>query len=122
MTRNVFEEHREQVRALMQTEAFERSAQERKKIEMRFAHLKRHLGFRRLRLRGLTAESPSQLISNGTADWTTASGGEPSFGRSAPMAWRRQERTLSKVLNGHQLVRSTNTVGDSAHFDIRPYN
>jgi hypothetical protein len=35
VTRNVFEEHCEQVRALMQTEAFERSAQERKKIESR---------------------------------------------------------------------------------------
>ena len=27
---------------------------ERKKVEMSFAHLKRHMGFRRLRLRGLT--------------------------------------------------------------------
>ena len=44
MTRNVFEEQRAQVRALMGTEAFERSAQERKKIEMRFAHLKRPPG------------------------------------------------------------------------------
>ena len=50
------------MRALMGTEAFERSAQERKKIEMRFAHLKRHLGFRRLRLRGLTGASDEFLL------------------------------------------------------------
>ena len=62
VTRNMFEEQRAQVRALMGTEAFERSAQERKKIEMRFAHLKRHLGFRRLRLRGLTGASDEFLL------------------------------------------------------------
>jgi transposase len=62
VTRNVFEKQREQVRALMRTEAFERSARERKKIEMRFAHLKRHLGFRRLRLRGLTGASDEFLL------------------------------------------------------------
>jgi hypothetical protein len=36
------------------TEAFQRSCNERRKIEMRFAHLKAHHGFNRLRLRGLT--------------------------------------------------------------------
>ncbi len=35
------------------TEAFQRSCNERRKIEMRFAHLKTHHGFNRLRLRGL---------------------------------------------------------------------
>ena len=62
VTRNLFEAEREQVRALMGTESFERSAQERKKIEMRFAHLKRHLGFRRLRLRGITGASDEFLL------------------------------------------------------------
>ncbi len=62
VTRNLFEAEREQVRALMGTEAFERSAQERKKIEMRFAHLKRRLGFRRLRLRGITGASDEFLL------------------------------------------------------------
>jgi hypothetical protein len=33
---------------------FKQSARLRKKVEMRFAHLKRNLRFRRLRLRGLT--------------------------------------------------------------------
>ena len=62
VTRNVFEEQRAQVRALMGTEAFERSAQERMKIDMQFAHLKRHLGFRRLRLRGITGASDEFLL------------------------------------------------------------
>jgi Transposase DDE domain len=39
VTRNVYEAERERVRALLGTPAFERSATERKKIEMRFAHL-----------------------------------------------------------------------------------
>jgi transposase len=62
VTRNLFEAQREHVRALTETEAFERSAQERKKIEMRFAHLKRHLGFRRLRLRGMTGAADEFLL------------------------------------------------------------
>jgi len=49
VTRHVFEKEREHVRALKGTDAFERSAKERKKVEMLFAHLKRNLGLRRLR-------------------------------------------------------------------------
>lgn len=63
MTRNRFEAEREQVCSLLGTEAFERSAQQRKKIEMRFAHLRCHLGFRRLRLRGITGASDEFLLS-----------------------------------------------------------
>lgn len=62
VTRNLFEAEREQVRALKATEAFERSARERKKVEMLFAHLKRNLGLRRLRLRGLTGASDEFLL------------------------------------------------------------
>jgi transposase len=62
VTRNMFEAEREQVRAMRGTEAFERSARERKKIEMRFAHLKRNLGLRRLRLRGLTGARDEFLL------------------------------------------------------------
>ena len=36
------------------TPAFERSWDERKKVEMRFAHLKTHHRFERMRLRGLS--------------------------------------------------------------------
>jgi hypothetical protein len=62
VTRNLFEAEREQVRALRGTEAFERSARERRKVEMAFAHLKRNLGFRRLRLHGITGARDEFLL------------------------------------------------------------
>jgi hypothetical protein len=62
VTRNLFEAEREHVRALNGTEAFERSSRERRKIEMSFAHLKRNLNFRRLRLRGITGASDEFLL------------------------------------------------------------
>jgi Transposase DDE domain len=37
-----------------ETKAFARSRDERKRVEMRFAHLKTHHGFERMRLRGLS--------------------------------------------------------------------
>src|SRR5262245_3979376 len=52
--RDVNEEARDQARALMVTPEFERSRDERKRVEMRFAHLKTHHRFDRMRLRGLT--------------------------------------------------------------------
>jgi hypothetical protein len=62
ITRNLFEAEREHVRALKGTETFERSAQEQRKVEMAFAHLKRNLGFRRLRLRGITGAADEFLL------------------------------------------------------------
>ncbi len=56
------EEARDYARSLDGTEAFERSRNERKKVEMLFAHLKRHLGFERLRLRGLTGAQDEFLL------------------------------------------------------------
>jgi hypothetical protein len=38
----------------MGTPEFAKSRNERKKVEMRFAHLKTHHGFERMRLRGLS--------------------------------------------------------------------
>ena len=38
----------------MKTKTFLRSRDQRKRVEMRFAHLKTHHGFERLRLRGLS--------------------------------------------------------------------
>lgn len=52
--RDVNEEARDLARALMGTPEFERSRDERKRVEMRFAHLKTHHRFERMRLRGLT--------------------------------------------------------------------
>ena len=62
VTRNLFEAEREHVRALTGTEVFERSARERRKVEMAFAHLKRNLSFRRLRLRGITGAKDEFLL------------------------------------------------------------
>jgi transposase len=50
--RSVYEEARDVARALANTEAFEHSRRERKRVEMLFAHLKRILKLGRLRLRG----------------------------------------------------------------------
>jgi hypothetical protein len=52
--RDVNEHARDHVRALEGTPAFEKSRNDRKKVEMRFAHLKTHHRFERMRLRGLS--------------------------------------------------------------------
>ena len=62
VTRNLYEAEREHVRGLKETPAFKCSARLRKKVEMRFAHLKRNLNFRRLRLRGLTGAKDEFLL------------------------------------------------------------
>jgi hypothetical protein len=62
VTRNVYEDEREHVRQLAGTPAFERSARERRKVEMLFAHLKRNLGLKRLRLRGPTGAGDEFLL------------------------------------------------------------
>jgi len=45
---------RDVARRKMKTKAFLKSRDQRKRVEMRFAHLKTHHGFERLRLRGLS--------------------------------------------------------------------
>jgi hypothetical protein len=50
--RDIHERARDVARSFIGTEGFEQSRRERKKIEMRFAHLKRILRLDRLRLRG----------------------------------------------------------------------
>jgi IS5 family transposase len=52
--RDVHEYARDVTRRLMRTKAFLKSRDERKRVEMRFAHLKIHHGFERMRLRGLS--------------------------------------------------------------------
>ena len=54
LQRDVNEAARDHVRSLMGTDAYRRSARERKKIETRFGDVKWNLGLTRLRLRGLT--------------------------------------------------------------------
>ena len=54
IARDINEDARNHARSLKGTPEFERSSNARKKVEMRFAHLKVQHGFERTRLRGLT--------------------------------------------------------------------
>ena len=54
VTRDLNEDARDHARALMGTPEFAQSRDERKKVEMRFAHLKTDHRFERLRLRGFS--------------------------------------------------------------------
>jgi transposase len=54
VTRDINEDARDLARASMSTPEFDKSRNERKKVEMRFAHLKTHHRFERMRLRGLS--------------------------------------------------------------------
>ena len=56
--RDVHEDARDQARALMGTPEFAKSRDQRKRVEMRFAHLKTHHRFERMRLRGFSGAPP----------------------------------------------------------------
>ena len=62
VTRDLDEDLRDRVRALANTQAFEQSHRERKKVEMRFAHMKRILRLDRFRLRGLSGVRDEVLL------------------------------------------------------------
>jgi transposase len=60
--RDIDEPVRDYVRALAQTPAFQRSRDDRKKVEMAFAHMKRIFKLDRLRLRGLSGARDEILL------------------------------------------------------------
>ena len=62
VSRDIDEDVRDQVRALGKTAAFRRSRDERKKVEMAFAHMKRILKLDRFRLRGLSGARDEVLL------------------------------------------------------------
>jgi transposase len=62
VSRDIDEDVRDHVRSLANTEAFQQSRRERKKVEMRFAHMKRILRLDRLRLRGLSGVRDEVLL------------------------------------------------------------
>ena len=62
ITRDLNEDVRDRVRALADTEAFQQSRRERKKVEMRFAHMKRIFRLDRFRLRGLSGVRDEVLL------------------------------------------------------------
>jgi hypothetical protein len=53
---------RQKVMALQNTEAFQQSRRLRRKVEMLFAHMKRHFRFTRLKLRGLSGAREEFLL------------------------------------------------------------
>ena len=60
--RDVHEYARDVTRRLMRTKAFLMSRDQRKRVEMRFAHLKIYHGFERMRLRGLSGARDEFLL------------------------------------------------------------
>ena len=60
--RSVYESSRDVARAIAQTDAYHQSCNERKKVEMLFAHLKRILKLDRLRLRGISGARDEFLL------------------------------------------------------------
>lgn len=62
IARSVYEESRDVARRLSKTPEYRQSRKDRKKVEMLFAHLKRILKLRRLRLRGLTGAHDEFLM------------------------------------------------------------
>src|ERR1700719_35942 len=82
---DVHEDARDQARALMGSPGFVKSRDERKKVEMRFAHLKTHHRFERMRLRGLSGspdefhlapivQNPTTLASRRRGQWEQSKG------------------------------------------------
>ena len=78
VSRDIDEDVRDQVRALANTEAFQVSRRERKKVEVRFAHMKGIHKLDRLRLRGLSGAKDEVLLT------ATAQ----NLKRLAKLAWR----------------------------------
>ncbi len=62
VSRDIDEDVRDHVRALLNTEAFQLSRRERKKVEVRFAHMKGIHKLDRLRLRGLNGAKDEVLL------------------------------------------------------------
>jgi len=60
--RSIYEHARDEVRRLRETDEYEQSRRDRKKVEMSFAHLKCQHGLRRLRLRGPTGANDEFLL------------------------------------------------------------
>src|SRR5262249_31101094 len=81
VTRDVNEDVRDQVRALANTEAFQQSRRERKKIEMRFAHMKRILRLDRHPRPGARVGAASRSHHRKRYDWNLKSTTKSYHGR-----------------------------------------
>jgi hypothetical protein len=72
---------------LANTEAFRQSPQERKKVEMRFAHMKRILKLDRLRLRGLSGAKDEVLLTATAQNLRRLANSSAIAGRRLLLAW-----------------------------------
>jgi Transposase DDE domain len=73
--RDLHEHAGDVARRLMRIKGFLKSRDERKRVEMRFAHLKTHHGFERMRLRGLSGARDEFPLCRTSKRWRTMSGG-----------------------------------------------
>lgn len=63
IARSIYEHARNIARKIAQSDNYEgKTFHERKKVEMKFAHMKRHLRFERLRLRGITGANDEFIL------------------------------------------------------------
>ncbi|MFT7547912.1 MAG: hypothetical protein ACI9VI_001753 [Candidatus Azotimanducaceae bacterium] len=62
IARRIFDKFRAFARTVYESEAYLESAKERKKVELLFAHMKRHRGFQRLRMRGIKSANDAFLL------------------------------------------------------------
>ena len=62
IARSIYETSREYTRAIAKSKEYKQSQNDRKKVEVMFAHLKQHLRFNRLRLRGLSGAHDEFLL------------------------------------------------------------
>lgn len=62
IARSIYEASRDVARNISQTQAYQQSRKDRKKVEVLFAHLKRVMNFDRLRLRGITGARDEFLL------------------------------------------------------------
>jgi len=60
--RSIHEDARDYARMIGRTKAFEQSTKDRKKVEITFAHMKRIIGLKRFRLRGMTGARDELLL------------------------------------------------------------
>ena len=107
--RSIYERARDVAQFLAGTEAFERSRHERKRIEMRFAHLKRILRLGRLRLRGPRGAQDGSCGGYRPEPETSGQAGDgPAAARSACCAGSDRNqgcRRMSKKMNAREISR-----------------
>jgi hypothetical protein len=103
------ESARKKAMALHDTEAFRHSRRLRRKVEMLFAHMKQHLRFNRLRLRGLAGAAEEFMLLATVQDLRKLVKPRPPVipnKACAPVAWRTtivQRGIGAALLGGWQL-------------------